>query len=78
MSHLTVTQTRELLESLKGVVRDFAVAEEKLNKDFRRIDLGAEILVQLLLGGGEVAHDAFERFEKFAGLGDGQVAAHVD
>ncbi len=34
-SHLTVTQTRELLESLKGVVRDFAAGEEKLNKDFR-------------------------------------------
>ncbi len=34
-SHLTVTQTRELLESLKGVMRDFAAAEEKLNKDFR-------------------------------------------
>jgi len=34
-SHLTVTQTRELLESLKGVVRDFAAAEEKLNKEFR-------------------------------------------
>lgn len=35
MSHLTVTQTRELLESLKGVVREFAAAEEKLNKEFR-------------------------------------------
>ena len=34
-SHLTVAQTRELLESLKSVVRDFAAAEEKLNKDFR-------------------------------------------
>jgi len=31
----TVTQVRELLDSLKGVVRDFASAEEKLNKDFR-------------------------------------------
>ena len=35
MSHLTVTQTRELLESLRGVVRDFAAAEDRLNKDFR-------------------------------------------
>src|SRR4051794_26189176 len=34
-SHLTVTQTRELLEDLRGTVRDFAAAEEKLNKDFR-------------------------------------------
>jgi S-DNA-T family DNA segregation ATPase FtsK/SpoIIIE len=34
-SHLTVTQTRELLDTLKGVVQDFAAAEEKLNKDFR-------------------------------------------
>ncbi len=34
-SHLTVTQTRELLESLRGVVKDFAAAEDKLNKDFR-------------------------------------------
>ena len=34
-SHLTVTQTRELLEGLRSVVKDFAVAEEKLNKDFR-------------------------------------------
>jgi hypothetical protein len=35
VSHLTVTQTRELLESLKGVVKDFAAAEEKLSKEFR-------------------------------------------
>ncbi len=32
---LSVTQVRELVESLKGVMRDFAVAEEKLEKDFR-------------------------------------------
>ena len=35
-SQLTVTQTRELLERLKGVVQEFAAAEEKLNKDFRQ------------------------------------------
>ena len=34
-SHLTITQTRELLESLRGVVRDFAAAEDRLNKEFR-------------------------------------------
>jgi hypothetical protein len=33
--HLTVTQTRELLESLRGMVKDFAAAEDKLNKEFR-------------------------------------------
>src|ERR1044072_3213485 len=33
-SHLTVTQTTELLESLRGIVRDFAASEEKLNRDF--------------------------------------------
>jgi hypothetical protein len=31
---LTVTQTTELLESLRGIVRDFAASEEKLNRDF--------------------------------------------
>jgi S-DNA-T family DNA segregation ATPase FtsK/SpoIIIE len=34
-SYLTVTQTRELLEGLRGVVKDFAAAEDKLNKEFR-------------------------------------------
>ena len=34
-SLLTVTQTIELLDSLKGTVRDFAAAEEKLNREFR-------------------------------------------
>ena len=32
---LTVTQTIELLESLKGAVRDFAATEEKLTRDFK-------------------------------------------
>lgn len=31
----TVTQVRELLESLRTVVREFAAAEDKLTKDFR-------------------------------------------
>ena len=35
-SQLTVTQARELLESLKAAVQEGAAAEEKLNKDFRQ------------------------------------------
>jgi DNA segregation ATPase FtsK/SpoIIIE, S-DNA-T family len=39
-NQLTVSQARELLERLKGIVQEFAAAEEKLNKDFKqKIDL---------------------------------------
>ena len=34
-SQLTVTETTELLNSLKGTVHDFAAAEEKLVREFR-------------------------------------------
>jgi DNA segregation ATPase FtsK/SpoIIIE, S-DNA-T family len=33
--HLTVTQTTELLDTLKATVREFAAAEEKLNREFK-------------------------------------------
>ena len=33
--HLTVSETIELLDSLRDTVREFAAAEEKLNKEFR-------------------------------------------
>jgi DNA segregation ATPase FtsK/SpoIIIE, S-DNA-T family len=33
--HLTVTQTIELLETLKATVREFAAAEEKINREFK-------------------------------------------
>src|SRR6266576_6290014 len=35
-SQLTVTQTIELLDSLKDTVRDFAASEEKLVRDYRQ------------------------------------------
>jgi len=41
-SHLTVSQTIELLESLKAILRDFAEREEKLNRELRTRTEAAE------------------------------------
>jgi ABC-type multidrug transport system fused ATPase/permease subunit len=65
---LTVTQTRELIEGLKGAVQDFAAAEEKLNREFRqkvdatekRFKEDSEALAAQLAGQLAEANTAFE------------------